>query len=75
MTTHTITWKGYELKVTGTTDGHDAEIDSIEGMDVVDLLLTCDANSCNEITEAFAQAEQEARNDYHGDDTLWERDN
>jgi len=75
MTTHTINWKGYELKVTGTTDGHDAEIDSIEGMDVVDLLLTCDGNSCNEITEAFAQAEEEAKHDHYGADTLWERDN
>ena len=77
-TTHHFKWRGYQLTVEGHIDGHECDITNIDGITALDVLSEGLDDSTNnmlyEIEEAFVQSDIEYQNDYHGADTLYERD-
>lgn len=63
-----ITWKGHELEVEGYTDGHDAELTSIEGISAFDMYF--ESPEAGEIETLFAQACNQSEVD---GDAIYER--
>ena len=58
-----ITWRGHKLEVTGYSNGHDAELDSIEGISPLDMYLEADDKALGQIETLFAEACNEIDSD------------
>ena len=58
-----ITWRGHKLEVTGYSNGHDAELDSIEGISPLDMYLEADDKAMGQIETLFAEACNEVDSD------------
>jgi hypothetical protein len=58
-----ITWRGHKLEVTGYSNGHDAELDSIEGITPLDMYMEADDKAMGQIETLFAEACNEVDSD------------
>tara|TARA_R110002126_G_scaffold130299_1_gene273551 strand:+ start:107 stop:334 length:228 start_codon:yes stop_codon:yes gene_type:complete len=58
-----ITWRGHKLEVTGYSNGHDAELDSIEGISPLDMYLESNDEAMGQIETLFAEACNEVDSD------------
>ena len=51
-----ITWRGHNLEVTGYSNGSDTELESIEGISVLDMYLEANDAALGQIETLFAEA-------------------
>ena len=51
-----ITWRGHKLEVTGYSNGGDVELDSIEGITILDMYLEANDAALGQIETLFAEA-------------------
>ena len=51
-----ITWRGHNLEVTGYSNGSDTELESIEGISVLDMYLEANDAALGQIETLFADA-------------------
>jgi len=58
-----ITWRGHKLEVTGYSDDHGAELDSIEGISPLDMYMEADDKAMGQIETLFAEACNEVDSD------------
>ena len=56
LTFKRITWRGHKLEVTGYSNGSDTELESIEGITLLDMYLEANDAALGQIETLFAEA-------------------